>query len=63
MTDVICPNCTAKAGRPDKSGLFKRFKDDMCWLVCLTCEWQTEPSTHHADIGVPEEIELRDNWK
>lgn len=63
--DVICPICTEKNKKIDKSGIYKHpEKDEKTWrVICLTCGWKTEPFFHHEDIKLPTKEELKNEWR
>lgn len=63
LHDIICPECSVKAGKTVKAGLYKHNINNLWQITCLTCGWSTEPFKHPEDIGLPTKQELKDNFR
>ena len=63
--EIICPICSEKTGKPNRSGLYKhnQEKSEFWVIICFNCSWETEPFHHHEDLKLPTKSELRGNWR
>jgi len=65
MTNLICPICSQKEGKANKSGLYKHNQENSnFWvIICFHCGWETKPFHHHDDLQIPTKNELKIDWR